>query len=401
MVTGQAYEAGRLLADLFPTSSIVEVADHDFSIEKYSNDGKCSMLVLDKMHNQIVTSVNDVGPALVKRPLNVFLEVHWRGTKLNVVTMSVGSRDSPRHFVIADRLDTAEQFVLAVCDWNAQPRDSIAVYASGFFSNSKELMESVRSANLDQLVLAPETLEQLFAGCRGFFDQEATYTKHGIPWKRGVLLTGPPGNGKTQAVKSMINDLEKPCVYVRSFDSSCSSDEDNMSEVFERVRRIAPCVVVMEDLDSLVKPSKVSFLLNEIDGFMNNHGVLLIATTNHPERLDPALLERPSRFDRKVHFGLPAHRERFSYLLMQATKWNTEMRPDDAELDQVALATEGFSFAYLKEMCLSSMMVWMDRTSAISMGGLMLEQAAALQKQMVTKSQRANKKSKPADDDDE
>ena len=68
--------------------------------------------------------------------------------------------------------------------------------------------------------------------------------------------------------------------------------------VFERARGLRPCVLVLEDLDSLVNDENRSFFLNQIDGFEQNHGLMILATTNHPDRIDSAIIDRPSRFDR-------------------------------------------------------------------------------------------------------
>lgn len=72
-----------------------------------------------------------------------------------------------------------------------------------------------------------------------------------------------------------------------------------MAAVFNKARQLAPCIVVLEDLDSLINDGNRSFFLNQVDGIEGNDGLLLIGTTNHFERLDPGLSTRPSRFDRK------------------------------------------------------------------------------------------------------
>lgn len=72
-----------------------------------------------------------------------------------------------------------------------------------------------------------------------------------------------------------------------------------MQQVFSQARLLAPCVLILEDLDNMINPSNRSFFLNQIDGITPNNGVLVIATTNFLEKLDPALSKRPSRFDRK------------------------------------------------------------------------------------------------------
>lgn len=72
-----------------------------------------------------------------------------------------------------------------------------------------------------------------------------------------------------------------------------------MADVFNKARQTSPCIVVFEDLDSLINDSNRSFFLNQLDGLEGNDGLLIIGTTNHFDRLDPGLSARPSRFDRK------------------------------------------------------------------------------------------------------
>lgn len=73
-----------------------------------------------------------------------------------------------------------------------------------------------------------------------------------------------------------------------------------MTLVFEKARMEAPCVLILEDLDSLINDANRSFFLNQLDGLENNDGLLVIGSTNHYDRLDPAITKRPSRFDRKL-----------------------------------------------------------------------------------------------------
>jgi AAA+ superfamily predicted ATPase len=174
------------------------------------------------------------------------------------------------------------------------------------------------------------------------------------------LFMGPPGNGKTHAVKAIINSLKKPCIYVRSFKSQYSTAQDCITALFSRARKSAPCILVFEDLDSLIDDDTRAFLLNELDGFASNAGLLTLATTNHPEKLDAAILERPSRFDRKYHFALPTSTERLAYLKMWNERLAPAMRFSEAGLQARIEQTEGFSFAFLKELVLSSIMRWMD-----------------------------------------
>jgi SpoVK/Ycf46/Vps4 family AAA+-type ATPase len=155
-----------------------------------------------------------------------------------------------------------------------------------------------------------------------------------------------------------------------------------MSEVFQRARMTPPCLIVLEDLDSMIDDQNRSFLLNELDGFNSNNGVVVIATTNHPERLDPAILDRPSRFDRKYYFQLPAEAERLAYI----AKWNEQLQPElrvsKAGAERVVNKTEGFSFAYLKELCVTSIVQWMSSGRKQSMDEVISGQAELLRQQM-------------------
>ena len=76
-------------------------------------------------------------------------------------------------------------------------------------------------------------------------------------------------------------------------------DEYAIAEVFSKARQNTPCIIILEDIDSLVNDQNRSFFLNELDGLEGNDGILLIGSTNHLDRLDPGLSTRPSRFDRK------------------------------------------------------------------------------------------------------
>ncbi|HXQ74347.1 MAG TPA: AAA family ATPase, partial [Pyrinomonadaceae bacterium] len=225
-----------------------------------------------------------------------------------------------------------------------------------------------------------------------FFDSRETYERYGIPWRRGALLTGPPGNGKTHTVKALINSLERPCLYVRNF-SGDGTEQGNMTEVFKRARR-EPTVVVLEDLDSMINDANRAFFLNELDGFRVNSGVVILATTNHPEKLDTAILDRPSRFDRKYVFDLPAESERLAYV----EKWNSELQAELRISEKAAAAivkqTEGFSFAYLKELFVSSMVQWMSGSGQTSMDEVILAQTTALRGQMKTTQAEKKKKKK-------
>lgn len=145
---------------------------------------------------------------------------------------------------------------------------------------------------------------------------------------------------------------EVPSLYVKCFETKCQTPQYAIRTIFAKAREMSPCLLIFEDLDSLVSDDIRSYFLNEVDGLESNDGILMIGSTNHLNRLDPAISKRPSRFDRKYHFEIPGVAERRAY----AGYWRNKLvKNENVEFPEelegvVAQLTEGFSFAYLKEL---------------------------------------------------
>lgn len=379
------WEMSRRLHDLYPDRYILETQDYDFDLEEYAQDGRCSIHVLPEVHAQLeaVWPSREKGAKLVLR--NAFVEVLWRGRRLHVLTISYRDdcRES-RHYVLADDMATARDFFSAVCAHNSCVDGQILVFGNGRWRKDKELMEQIESARMEDLILADGLREALAEDIEGFFVSRDLYESLGVAWKRGVILLGPPGNGKTHALKAIIQRLKVPCLYVRGFKSRWEHPTRNIEAVFKKAREMAPCLLVLEDLDSLIERSYLSYFLNEMDGFAANRGVLTVATTNHPDRLDPALLDRPSRFDRKVTFTLPGKKERRRFIAAMNERRPADLRLTEADVDEIAKRTKEFSFAYLKELHLSATMAWVGERESCSMGEVTTRLIRTLRSQMRT-----------------
>ena len=378
-----AYHVGRELAELYPGKTILEGQNWYFDLESFVNDEKCSVVEDKSVFHHVRVDWDGPGQKLKPRIQNSWLNVLWQGHLLEVLLITWIDVRCPirHHWIVAEETKIAEEFYNAVCAWSCEVRGEILVYQDGYFQKDQQLHQSIKTATFDNLIL-PETLKrQIQDDFQRFFDSREVYERYGIPWKRGAIFIGPPGNGKTHTLKALINQLGKPCIYVRDF----QEDEESMAEVFKRARMVAPCFVVLEDLDSMINDETRSFFLNELDGFRSNTGVVVLATTNHPEKLDAAILDRPSRFDRKYHFTLPSDSERLAYL----RKWNDGLQPDMRVTNSVAIEIvariEGFSFAYLKELLVASMMEWVSGGGSVSMDQVIRAQTELLLSQISKK----------------
>lgn len=379
-----SYEISCRLRKLFPKEAIERSSGY-FGVERFAAAGHCKLEVAAQLIPEYELDYHGPETNLSKTPTQVAYEVEWQGQRLKMLKVSwnPGRYSVEAHqWLVAASAETIWGFYRAVMDYNHELRGEILVFNGGCFSKDEQLYQDIQTSRLENLVLPGNTKEELAQDCQSFFESRELYERYGVPWKRGYLLMGPPGNGKSHAVKALLNHLNKPCIYVQSFKSEHATDHSVMRSLFKRARVTTPCIVVLEDLDSLINDGNRSFFLNELDGFAANHGILALATTNHPERLDPAILERPSRFDRKYLFGLPQESERITYLKLWSSRLEKDLRLSARSQEKVARATEGFSYAYLKELVLSSMMAWMRQPGQRKMEEVMLEVVGPLSQQL-------------------
>ncbi|KAJ6539518.1 P-loop containing nucleoside triphosphate hydrolase protein [Mycena capillaripes] len=250
--------------------------------------------------------------------------------------------------------DPARKLILDAGLWAYTPQGEIWVYNQGYWRKDRMLWVDLQKASWEDVILKEEFKKALQKDVYGFFKSEAIYRELGIPWKRGIIMHGPPGNGKTISIKVIMKTcdaLDFAPLYVKSF-QHYAGEEVAMQQVFDKARQMSPCVIVLEDLDALITDRNRSFFLNQLDGLQGNDGLLVIGTTNHFDRLDPGLSTRPSRFDRKYLFDDPDKDERVLYVQYWQNKLKSNDKIDfpDALVDEVAGLTDQFSFAYLKEV---------------------------------------------------
>lgn len=349
------------IAQQWPDKFIV--AGDRLELREFQRLGHCKLDALSQPRPlQYVYWGGEVFDQLYTKVEQVVWEVSWESETILVVHLEwdTACGSSSRDWVVANSQEVAERFILDVARKTNAPNESILVFSQGYWQRSRVLFNEIKKSSFDDLVLPGDMKETILNEFKQFLESEDQYKRLGISWRRGALFTGPPGNGKTHCVKALVKELEVPVLYVQSLSHNRYTSEQLWQMVFDRARKLRPCVLVLEDLDSMVNDDNRSFFLNQLDGFEENHGLIVLATTNHPERVDVAIVDRPSRFDRKYSFGLPSENERQTFLQRWQQKLGEETGWQTNEVSDAVSATKGFSFAYLKELVVSATMQWLQ-----------------------------------------
>lgn len=237
--------------------------------------------------------------------------------------------------------DLGEGYIATANTIKALPADC---YTLGM-TNDGSVIYARQKLVTDKLLRLPDSRsEEVIAEIEKFWTLRGRFKDFGFAHKRGFLLWGPPGSGKTSTVSIVINDMVKMggTVFLGGHPQLLAKALAN----FRAIEPNRPLVVVWEDIDTVINTFGESSVLSILDGEAQVENVVFIATTNYPEHLDGRIVNRPSRFDKIVKIGMPNAAAREMYL---RSKLDTVVKDG---IDLVA-KTEGMSIAHIKELIIA------------------------------------------------
>ena len=225
-------------------------------------------------------------------------------------------------------------------------------------SNAKVYVQSTEGIHFDDVAGEDEAKENL-AEIVDYLHNPKKYSEVGASMPKGLLLVGPPGTGKTMLAKAVAGEANVPFFsmsgseFVEMFVGMGAS---KVRDLFRQAKEKAPCIVFIDEIDAIGKKrdgqmggndereQTLNQLLTEMDGFEGNNGVIILAATNRPESLDPALT-RPGRFDRRVPVELPDLAGREAILKVHAKKIRLSDNVDFHTIARMASGTSGAELA--------------------------------------------------------
>ena len=225
-------------------------------------------------------------------------------------------------------------------------------------SNAKVYVKSAEGIKFDDVAGEDEAKENL-TEVVNYLHDPSKYQEIGASMPKGILLVGPPGTGKTMLAKAVAGEANVPFFsmsgseFVEMFVGMGAS---KVRDLFKQAKEKAPCIVFIDEIDAIgqkrsggqyggndEREQTLNQLLTEMDGFESNNGVIILAATNRPESLDPALT-RPGRFDRRVPVELPDLKGREEILKVHAKKIKVA---EDVDFNKIARMASGASGAEL------------------------------------------------------
>lgn len=263
--------------------------------------------------------------------------------------LAIASRDEPELGI-----DGGEDLTIPKRNWATADGNYWAIgetcqtipsnlYEPSYSDNIGFFFKTLRN-NIDDIIDLPDSeSEKLLEEIQEFTNLKDSFAKHGFLYKRGILLWGPPGSGKTVTIQQLIRLFTEK---VNGIAVMCGQPLllINVLRDFRKIEPDRQVLVIIEDLDALIEQWRESEFLNMLDGEAQLQNVVYVATTNYPERLDNRFRDRPSRFDTIREISMPTELARKKYLEVKLPEISEE------ELNSYILGSDGYSIAYLREL---------------------------------------------------
>jgi DNA replication protein DnaC len=218
-----------------------------------------------------------------------------------------------------------------------------------------------KDLKLDNLIDLPnKETKEVLEGIRTFWERKDKFKEYGFAFKRGILLYGPPGSGKTSLINllcfDLINNMNGVIVTLTTR-NELNLYSQIMPEIFRIIEPNRPIITIIEDIDGLCESTGAETeLINMLDGIDQMENVVYIATTNYAEKLSRRILNRPNRFDRRILIGYPDENVRREYIKFK-------LKPSDIEsidLDKWVKETKGMTLAHIGELIKSVIILGND-----------------------------------------
>ena len=220
----------------------------------------------------------------------------------------------------------------------------------------------------DELYQLPSyEIMDILKDIQNFWDRKDKYKEYSFIHKRGILMYGEPGCGKSGIIQLIAKDLiEQDGIILNIKDGEDVEYFIDFITTFRKIEKTRPLIVLLEDIDSIAGENNhsTSKLLNILDGVKQIEGVVYIATTNYPEKLQDRITNRPSRFDRRYKVELPNAEIRRAYIHHKLNEEDLK----GVDVDMWIEKTEGMSLSHLKEVVISTIV--MGRTFEETMDNL-------------------------------
>jgi len=271
----------------------------------------------------------------------------------------IRTRRSNRDYPVEATAESESQNMSGFCNWTTVDGQSFfpagqtkrklepGLYEPSYCHQRGHFLKKINIKTEGLLRFPEANSEKVIEEIGCFWDKKDVYAKYDLTYKRGLLLWGPPGSGKSSTIQIVLKDVIDRNGVAFKFD-----DPDwflACVRFFREIQPETPLIALMEDIDSILHDYSETDVLNILDGIEKVENTVFLASTNYPEQLGDRIVNRPSRFDRRIRMGHPNSESRKIYFDHLFAKIGNHQY----DVDKWVENTEAMSIAHLKELFVS------------------------------------------------